>query len=313
MKTSSPSILFMGTPAFAATALLGLVEAGFNVIGVITQPDKQSGRGGKISPSEVKIVADKHKIPVFQPETKDSLVMVVGKQKPELIVVAAYGMIVPQAVLDIPKHGALNIHGSLLPQYRGASPITEAILNGETETGITIMKMSAGMDEGPIISNYQLPISKDDTTESLTKKMATLGALAIVETIPGWISGALEATPQNESLATYCKKVTKEDGHIDWNESAKKIERMVRAYTPWPTAYSFVGGLRIKLLKTVWIPASAGMTNKIGKLTFENGHIYVGTGDGILEIIELQPEGKKPMSAKDFINGNGKLDKLKLN
>jgi methionyl-tRNA formyltransferase len=298
-------ILFMGTPQFAATALVGLVEAGFSVMGVVTQPDTKKGRSGLETPSEVKIEAEKAKIPVFQLQNKAELTELVTKLTPELIVVAAYGMIVPQSVLDVPKYGTLNIHGSLLPKYRGASPISEAILSGDEETGITIMKMSLGMDEGPSISNYQLPISNEDTTASLTTKMAKLGAKAIVETIPGWISGALKSTPQDDKKATYCKKLTKEDGHIDWNETAIQIERKVRAYNPWPTAYTFVDGKRMKMLRASCFPGHRpGMTGDAGALNFEGGHIYVPTGDGTLEILELQPEGKKPMSAKDYINGN---------
>jgi len=303
----------MGTPAFAATALTGLVTAGFPAIGVITQPDAKSGRGSKIGASEVKCQAEKHNIPVYQPEDKAELTEVVKKIKPELIVVAAYGMIIPQTVLDIPKYGTLNIHGSILPAYRGASPIAEAILAGDKETGITIMKMSLGMDEGDTISNYRLPITREDTTETLTDKMATLGAKAIVESIPKWISGELKETPQDDSKATYCKKLTKEDGHIDWSKPAGQIERMVRAYTPWPTAYTFARDARIKILKSREIPGlRPGMTDTLGVLSFDDGHIYVGTGGGILEILELQPEGKKPMTARDYINGNKQLDGTKL-
>jgi methionyl-tRNA formyltransferase len=339
MENSSPSILFMGTPSFAATALLGLLRAGFNVVGVVTRPDTNKGRSGSKSPSEVKLEAIKHKIPIYQPGGKEELVKMAQDIQPELIVVAAYGMIIPQRVLDIPKYGALNIHGSLLPKYRGASPISEAILNGDDETGITIMKMSAGMDEGDIIEQKKLPIlsplchpyesedilgqAKDDneeydTTATLTIKMAHLGAKAIVETIPGWVSGELEATPQDDVAVTYCRKITKEDGHIDWSKSAIEIERMVRAYTPWPTAYTFVDEKRIKVLSSRHCeehgdaPARLGGAISSGTLQFQNNHIYVATGAGTLEVLELQPEGKKPMSAKDFINGNKELNGKKL-
>lgn len=318
---SSPSILFMGTPQFAATALQGLITAGFNVTGVITRPDTSKGRSSSKTFSEGKIVANEHKIPVFQPENKSELVEVVKKLNPNLIVVAAYGMIVPKEVLDTPKYGALNIHGSLLPKYRGASPIAEAILNGDKETGITIMEMSLGMDEGPIITNYKLLITNEDTTDTLTGGMSRLGAKAIVETIPVWVAGELEATPQIENEATYCRKITKEDGHIDWTKPAEQIERMVRAYQPWPTAYTFVDDSRIKILRASVSPSrhsregacpSCCSETARGNLEFESGHIYVDTSEGTLEILELQPEGKKPMSAKDYINGNQGLDGLKL-
>lgn len=310
---SSPSILFMGTPQFAATALQGLITAGFNVTGVITRPDTSKGRSSSKTFSEGKIVANEHKIPVFQPENKSELVEVVKKLNPNLIVVAAYGMIVPKEVLDTPKYGALNIHGSLLPKYRGASPIAEAILNGDKETGITIMKMSLGMDEGPIITNYKLLITKEDTTETLTEKMAELGAKAIIETIPDWISGKLKAIPQDNSLATYCRKITKEDGHIDWTKPAEQIERMVRAYQPWPTAYTFVDGIRVKILEARLCEKDCEVANPgVGVLHLGTGHICVRTGKDVLKITLLQPEGKKPMSATDYINGNKQLAETKL-
>jgi methionyl-tRNA formyltransferase len=309
MDAYKTKILFMGTPYFASVALHGLTSAGFSVTSVICRPDEKSGRGGILASPETKIEAEKHKIPVFQPTNKQELIEIVKKIKPELIVVAAYGMIIPKEALDVPKYGILNIHGSLLPKYRGASPITEAILNGDTKTGITIMRMSVGMDEGPIVSSFELQISNEDTTESLTEKMANFGAEVITETIPGWISGELKEIPQDNTKATYCRKITKEDGHIDWDKPALQIERMVRAYQPWPTAYTFTNGLRIKILKS----AIENIQNPIGVFSFETGHIYVGTGKGTLEILELQPEGKKPMSAKDFINGNEQFNGNALN
>jgi methionyl-tRNA formyltransferase len=313
MVSKTPTILFMGTPEFAATALRKLVESGFNVIGVVTRPDTHKGRGGHKGFSEVKTAALKLKLPFFQPENKTELTKIVQNSNPELVVVAAYGMIVPKEVLEIPKYGALNIHGSLLPAYRGASPITEAILNGDDKTGITIMKMTVGMDEGPIIKKVKVKIKNNHTTETLTEEMAELGANAIVETIPGWISGELKGTPQNDTKATYCKKIVKEDGHIDWHKPAEQVERMVRAYTPWPTAYTFVEEQRIKIISSRHCEEKCDAAiSDIGILHFESGHIYVGTGDGTLEILELQPEGKKPMSARDFINGNKGLDGTKL-
>jgi len=307
------NILFMGTPQFAAESLQGLVDAGFHVVGVITQPDTAKGRSGKLASSAVKVEAINAAIPVFQPQNKAELTEMVSSIAPDLIVVAAYGMIIPQAVLDIPKYGALNIHGSLLPKYRGASPISEAILSGDQETGITIMKMSAGMDEGDIISDYKLPITNKDTTRSLTERMAELGAKAIVETIPCWISGELTATPQNDAEATICRKITKEDGHIDWNLPVIQIERMVRAYSPWPTAYSFIDGKRLKITLSRLCEESEYINlTDIGILHFIENKIYVGTGKGVLEILELQPECKKVMSAKDSNNGNKALARTQL-
>jgi methionyl-tRNA formyltransferase len=321
-KARSPKILFMGTPLFATKALAALVAEGFHIKGVVTRPDTKSGRGNLRNISAISMKATEHKIPVYKPTSKAELTQVVLDVHPELIIVAAYGMIVPKEVLDIPKYGVLNIHGSLLPKYRGASPITEAILNGDKETGITIMKMSIGMDEGDIISSYKIQLSDKDTTTSLTQKMAKLGAKAIVETIPVWISDKLIGIPQNEREATYCRKTLKEDGHIDWNKPAEQIERMVRAYQPWPTTYTFTGSKRITISHTRWIPClpdrlvghSGGRPEitEIGRLNFENNQIFICTGNGTLEILELQSEGKKRMSAKDYINGNAKLNKTQL-
>ena len=312
MKQST-SILFMGTPHFAAKALSGLLAAGFDVVSVVTRPDAGKGRGGKLTSSEVKLEAERHNLPVYQPKNKAELIQIVEIVAPELVVVAAYGMIIPQEALDIPKYGALNIHGSILPNYRGASPIAESLLNGDEKTGITIIKMSAGMDEGDVISSFELLIPNDSTTETLTNEMADLGARAIVKTIPGYLEGSQKPVPQNSKLATYCKKITKEDGHIDWNLPAVQIERIIRAYNTWPTAYTFLDGKRVKVLKAKEIPGLRPGMTEIGVLNFENGHVYVNTGKNTLELLQIQPEGKKPVAAKDFINGNKNLDKSKFN
>ena len=340
MEVKKPSILFMGTPYFAARALGELLVTGFSVIGVVTRPDTARGRSGSKQPSEVKIEADKHGIPVFQPENKAELYEIVRKVQPELIVVAAFGMIIPLEALEIPKYGTINIHGSLLPKYRGASPIAEAILNGDKETGVTIMEVAEAMDAGNVISQYKLPIfspvipsecteprnplggitegslqqgrddNRDfDTTESLTEKMADLGARAIVETIPKWISGEIKSTPQNNAEATYCHKISKADGEIDWNESAESIERKIRAYNPWPSAYFFLDGKRIKVLHASCHCEESDHRRTTrqsapGAFAAFDNRLFVTTGSGSLEILELQPEGKKPMPAKDFINGN---------
>jgi len=314
LNTVNTKILFMGTPYFAARALTGLLGSGFKVIGVVTQPDKGKGRGGKLALSEVKIEAERVNLPVYQPTTKAELTQIVNVVAPDLVVVAAYGMIIPQEALDIPKYGALNIHGSILPKYRGASPISEAILNGEPTTGITIIKMSAGMDEGDIVyRSAEYTLHADETTETLTNELASIGAETIVAAIPDWVSGEIKATPQDEKAATYCRKIAKEDGHIDWTHEAVQIERMVRAYTPWPTAYTFINEKRIKILRSRHCeePCDAAISD-VGFLNFKENHIYVGTGNGTLEIIELQPEGRKPMAARDFINGNKDLDGMKL-
>ncbi len=306
-------IIFLGTPVFAACALETLSTEGYEIIGVFTQPDRPSGRGKHISSSPVKELAERLGLPIFQPENKKQLTEQVLKLNPDVAVVAAYGIIIEKDALDVPKYGFLNIHGSLLPKYRGASPISEAILQGDDETGITIMHMDAGMDTGAIIQKFPLPVLATDTTQSLTDRMAKLGAQAITEVLPQWIEGKTLETPQEETQASYCHKLSKEDAHIDWNETADLIERKIRAYFPWPGAYTFTNKMRIKILKAaLTVTPSSEDTESIGIISYDSGHLYVTTGNGTLELLELQPEGKNPMTAAAFINGNPKLDHSKL-
>jgi methionyl-tRNA formyltransferase len=294
-------IAFLGTPKFAASILEDLVKAGFNIVGVYTKPDTTSGRNKKPKISEVKEAALKYNLPVFQPVNKLELEVLIIKSKPDLLVVAAYGLILTTKTLEAPKYGALNVHGSLLPKYRGASPVASAILNGEQKTGISIIKVTPGMDEGPIlqISPHEAQIEPDDTTESLMDKMATLGSEAIIEAIPKYIQDEVELIEQIGPDATYCKMIAKEDGVIDFNKSASQIEKEVRAYYPWPKSQLIYKNKKYIILKAL----VSDLTIEPGIIKNIDNKLILGLKDSSLEILLIQPEGKKPMKAKDFLNG----------
>src|SRR5438876_10530722 len=238
------SIVFLGTPTFAVPALVRLVEDRHRIAAVITQPDRSAGRSRQARPSPVKIAAQTLGLPVLQPESLRSpeFIEALRKLSPDVIVVAAYGQILRQSVLDIPARGVLNIHPSLLPRWRGASPIPAAILAGDERTGISIMLMDPGMDSGPLLAQTEVAIGDEDTTLSLSEWLASAGADLLARTLPHWLSGALSPKPQNDELATFCALLRKEDGVIDWGVPATEIWRRVRAYNPWPGAYSELDG-----------------------------------------------------------------------
>jgi methionyl-tRNA formyltransferase len=304
--TQTIRTLFMGTPEFAVPALRALIAAPrFEVIGVATQPDRPAGRGNKVAMSPVKHVALEAGIPVFQPASLRKDPAAVGALRdlaPDLVVVAAYGLILPQAVLDIPRYGCINVHASLLPAYRGASPITAALLDGLPETGVSIMRMDAGMDTGPVLAQASLPILPEDTNESLGERLAELGALALIPTLEEWLSGAIAPTPQDElpGEITLVRMIKKEMGRIDWSHSAAHIERMTRAYQPWPTAYTLWRNEPLRILRARVGDHFVGEPGTVVKL---GGEIGVVTGDGLLLLEQVQPAGKKPMDARSFVNG----------
>jgi len=311
-------IIYMGTPHFAVPALEALIANrapgillpdGYEIVTVITRPDKPVGRGKEIVFSPVKQAALAHEIPVWQPGTlkRPEAMAALAAYSADLYIVAAFGQILPQAVLDLPRYGTLNIHASLLPRYRGVSPITEAILQGDVETGVTIMLIDAGVDTGPILLQQSIPISRHDTTGSLTERLANVGAEALLEALPLWISGELIPQPQDERQASYTRMLRKEDGEIDWHRPADLLARQVRAYTPWPTAYT---NWRSKLVKIVSAHALVSETQKdapvgTAMLRKEDGEpsLQVVTGEGMLVIDRLQLEGKKAMSAGEFLRG----------
>ncbi|MCR5657321.1 MAG: methionyl-tRNA formyltransferase [Butyrivibrio sp.] len=297
-------IVYMGTPDFAVAALEKIIEKGHEVVCVVTQPDKPKGRSDKLMPSPVKECALKHGLEVFQPEkikTPDA----VAKLKTydaDIYVVAAFGQILSQEILDIPRLGCVNIHASLLPEYRGAAPIQFSILDGKKETGVTIQQMNAGMDTGDILSVAKLPITEEDTAGILFDKLMYLGADLIAETLPKLEKGEITPIPQDESKATKCGKISKDMGKINWNDSAEKISYLVRGMNPWPSAFTKLNGKMLKIwtVKVTGEKAN-GNAGTIHSVTKES--ILVNTGDGVLEISELQLEGKKRMDVKSFLLG----------
>ncbi len=298
---NSPRIVFMGSPDFAAVALKRLAQD-FNVVGVVTQPDKRAGRGKKLISPPVKIIADELGIPTIQPrrvrdaESMDAL----RRFAPDLIVVAAYGQILRPELLQLPPLGCINIHGSLLPRWRGAAPIQAAILAGDAETGITIMLIDEGIDTGDMLSKRALPITADDTADTLFDKLAPLGAELLVETLPKYLSGELKPQPQPEEGVTYAKMLKKEDGRLDFSQSAEELERCIRAFSPWPGTFFEWEGAPLKVHRA---HVDGRKSPGIGiKLTVESVPA-IGTAKGVLVLDRIQPAGKKPMDGKSFLAG----------
>lgn len=304
-------ILFMGTPDFAATILDRLIKEEHEIIGVVTQPDKQKGRGKEVSYSAVKEVALSHNLPIYQPiKVRDPEFLEKLKElNPEVIIVAAFGQILPKALLEIPQFGCINVHASLLPKYRGAAPIQYSILEGEQETGITIMYMDVGIDTGDMILQEKLPIEKEETGGSLFDKMAELGAELMVKALISLKAGSAVRTPQNNEEATYVKIIDKQMGRIDFAQSATKIERMIRALNPWPSAFTSLEGKSLK----IWLAkvesfednkelqAETMMPGEI--IEIRKDALVVRSGDELLVIKELQLEGKKRMTTEAFLRG----------
>ena len=298
-------VVFMGTPEFAAPTLQSLISSSYRVLAVYTQPDKRGGRGQQLILPPVKKLARDFIIPVVQPETLNTAEALneLAAFSPELIVVAAYGRILPPNVLSLPKFACLNVHPSLLPRHRGPSPIAASILCGDEVTGVTIMLMGAGVDNGPILAQREVAISPQDTTGSLTSKLAQLGAELLLGTLPLWIEGKIKPKPQDESRATFSKILTKEDSEIDWKLPAVELCRRIRAFNPWPGCYTRWKGKRLKVCEAV--PLSGG--GEVGKVMTikEPGPTTIGvvTGMGILGLCRVQLEGRREMSAADFIRG----------
>ncbi len=293
-------IVFFGTPEFAVPTLQALHSEGFNICLVVTQPDKPVGRKQVLTPSPVKVEAEKMGLEIAD----DLKIKRLEDCNAEVGVVVAYGKIIPQEILNIFSKGCLNIHPSLLPKYRGPSPIQQAILNGEEETGVSIIKLDEQMDHGDIVSQIVYRVSDNDTSEDLHDKLAQKGAGLLVDTLPKYLSGEIKPVPQDDSKATFSKILKREDGEINWTKSADEIECQVRAYTPWPGSFAEFKtkdqGLRIKILSA---KVSDDIEGEIGEFQTKNGQLVVRCGKGSLIIIKLQVEGKKEMSADEFING----------
>jgi methionyl-tRNA formyltransferase len=300
-------ILFMGTAGLSCPSLKALVAfPDFSVVAVVTQPDRPKGRELRPQPSPVKTVALELGLPVLQPERarNEGFIDVLAELKPDIIVVVAYGQILPQAILDIPRFGCINVHTSLLPQYRGAAPIQWAIVNGEVETGVTIMKMDAGLDTGDILLQESTPIFSEDNSETLHDRLAQMGAAVLLRTIPDYVGGDLLPRPQPGDGGSYAPRIKKEDGHIEWNHPAQAILNRLRGLTPWPGVFSFLeDGPRKHLLK-IWqaeVVYGAGEPGRI--LLAERSGITIACGERALRILSLQREGGKRLTAQQFLAG----------
>ncbi len=298
-------IIFMGTPDFSVPALQGLIDGPDQVVAVVTQPDRPKGRGKKLTPPPVKVLAESADIPVLQP-TKIKTDEFAGKLRafqPDLIIVVAYGRILPPSILDLPPYGCMNIHGSLLPRHRGAAPIQWAVLAGDKEAGVTIMQVDVGMDTGDMLLPVSIPVAEDETAGSLFSKLSSLGSCALLEALDLLRQGRLHPVPQDHRLATEAPPLTKEDGSIDWTKSATELSCFVRGMDPWPAAYGFLEGKRFRF----FMPVASDLSSDLAPGTIvqadKNG-LLLATGAGALLIREIQPEGKKRMSVAAYLCGH---------
>ena len=300
--------VFMGTPAFAVPALRALVERGHVVAGVYTQPDRRAGRGRKLAASLVKIFAEEHGLPVFQPRSLRQDVAAARSEladlAPDVVIVVAYGLFLPDEVLRLPRLGCLNIHPSLLPRHRGPSPVATAILDGDETSGVTIMLLDEGMDTGPILAQRETRISADETAEELTERLFELGSELLVDTLDQWERGQIVPTPQNDEEASVTKRLEREDGRIDWSQSAEDIARRVRAFTPWPGTFTTWRSRTLKILRAR--PMDGHLDGAPGTVVrLDDSTIAVLTGSGAVEVQSLQMEGRRATGATDFVRGYG--------
>ncbi|OHA00650.1 MAG: methionyl-tRNA formyltransferase [Candidatus Sungbacteria bacterium RIFCSPHIGHO2_02_FULL_47_11] len=302
-----PRIIFLGTPDFALPPLDTLINNGYNVVAVVTNPDELVGRKQILTPPPIKFFAGKYKIPVYQPVNLKIKNWKLKIPESDLYIVAAYGKIIPREILEIPKHGVLNVHPSLLPRWRGPSPIQYALLNGDTKTGVTIIQMDELMDHGPVLMQRELSISKI-TYLQLHDELARLGATLLLETLPQWLNGKIKPTPQDDSQATYSKILTKESGRIDWSRTAEEIERKVRAFSPWPGAWTLWP--TNKKIDRILIDAAEisdeDASEKTPGLVWKSrdGNLFIQTGRGSIAVKDLTKAGKKTMGAEAFLRGN---------
>ena len=297
-------VIFMGTPDFAVGTLEAVIGAGYEVVLVVTQPDKPKGRGKNLAISPVKECALAHDIPVFQPRRirEPENIETLRSYAPDMIVVAAFGQILPKEIIDMPPYGCINVHASLLPKYRGAAPIQWAVIDGEEKTGVTIMKMGVGLDDGDIIAQEEVTLAADETGGSLFDRLAVCGARLCAETMPRIFDKTAVYTPQDEAKATHVHMIKKEMGAIDWTRSAAELERLIRGLNPWPSAYTSYKGKTLKLWRAEVLPENSGMAPGT-VCASDKKALHVQTGEGILLIRELQLEGKKRMEADAFLRG----------
>jgi methionyl-tRNA formyltransferase len=297
-------VVFAGTPEFAVPALQALHDAGHAIVAVYTQPDRPAGRGRALAASAVKQRALALGLAVEQPPTLRTAQAQaqLASFSPDVMVVVAYGLILPQAVLDIPRLGCLNIHGSLLPRWRGAAPIQRAVLAGDERSGISIMLMDAGLDTGPELLRREVTIGARETAGQLHDRLAPLGARAIVDAVRGWAAGSLVAQPQPAEGATYAAKISKEEARIDWTRPARAIDAQVRAFNPWPVAETKLGDEQVRIWEARPADESTGASAPGDVVHAQDGRLLVATGDGVLEVLVLQFPGRKPLAARDILN-----------
>lgn len=307
--TNPVRIIYAGTPDFAVAPLAALIEAGYDVVAVYTQPDRPAGRGREPRPSPVKQKALEHNIPVFQPETlkAEADQKTLSDLKPDLLIVTAYGIILPKAVLEIPRLGCINVHASLLPRWRGAAPIQRAILSGDDKTGITIMQMDVGLDTGDMLAIQACEIQNDDTGSSLHDRLMVMGAETLLNMLPDFIAGKITPEKQDDALANYASKLSKQEAEINWSLSAKQIDYSVRAFNAWPVAFTHWQKKNKQDVLRVWqSEVLETTTNAVPGTVLACGKagIDVATGKGVLRLLQVQPSGKKAMAASDFSNAH---------
>lgn len=300
------NIVFAGTPDFAARHLQALIDSEHNVIGVYSQPDRPAGRGKKLQASPVKILALEHNIPVYQPKSlrDEAAQQELSDLNADLMVVVAYGLILPQVVLDTPKLGCINVHGSILPRWRGAAPIQRALWAGDKETGITIMQMDLGLDTGDMLLKTQLTIEDDDTSGSLYDKLALQGPDALIQALAGLANGKLKAEKQDETLANYAQKLSKEEAELDWNKSALQLWREIRAFNPWPISHFSHNDASIKV-RQAKVSESISDAPAGTIISADKNGIEIATGEGVLSLQNMQLPGEKPLSVGDILNSRG--------
>lgn len=294
-------IVFMGTPDFAVPCLAHLIADGHEIAGVFTQPDKPKGRGYKLTPPPVKELALAYNLPVWQPEKlRDGASLeVLRGLAPQLIAVVAYGRILPKEILDLPEYGCINVHGSLLPKYRGAAPIQWSVLNGDPVAGVTTMYMAEGLDTGDLILSREIPIGADETSGELFDRLAALGAEALSETVRLIAAGNAPRIPQDNAQASYAKMLTKEMAEIDWSKPAQEVHNLIRGMNPWPTAYTRLGGKMLKVHRSRIVEGSS----EPGAV-LDGKRLVIGCGEGAVELVEIQPEGSRRMPAADYLRGH---------
>lgn len=301
--SDSLRIIFAGTPDFAARHLDALLSSEHQVVGVFTQPDRPAGRGKKLMPSPVKVLAEEKGVPVFQPGSlrPQENQQLVADLQADIMVVVAYGLILPKAVLDMPRLGCINVHGSLLPRWRGAAPIQRSLWAGDAQTGVTIMQMDVGLDTGDMLHKLSCPITADDTSGSLYDKLADLGPQGLLHTLTQLAAGTAKPEVQDEALVTYAEKLSKEEARVDWSLSATQLERCIRAFNPWPMSYIVIDEQPVKIWQASVINTPTSATP--GTILEANRQgIQVATGEGILNLLSLQPAGKKAMGVQDLLN-----------